>query len=192
MPELLCQVRILLLNVEDAIVSIWVVKDIQEVGERHASFLRHDKLSVSDCVGVTIWRHRYRNLNVAYTCFSLWHKTIQNRWLNIKVQLDHARKLSTSIKLWNHWTTLLRFRQWLRRRNHWASPLPSRQRHLYLLPFMEYQDVFVKHGCPLRQQSQNLTKYLSPSFWSRIEGSDVTEGSVHEQTLDELKVQVWI
>ena len=25
--------------------------------------------------------------------------------------------------------------------------------------------VFVKHGCPQRQQSQNMIKYLSPTFW---------------------------
>ena len=51
--------------------------------------------------------------------------------------------------------------------------------------------VFVKHGCPRRQQSQNMAKSLSPQFWPHPQGH-VMSVKCEQPFIDELTIQVWI
>ena len=52
--------------------------------------------------------------------------------------------------------------------------------------------VFVKHGCPRQQQSQNMAKSLSPTFWPRPTPQGHGMSMKNEEAIDELTVQVWL
>ena len=55
--------------------------------------------------------------------------------------------------------------------------------------------VFVKHRCPWQQQSQNMTKSPSPTFWPPPHPQGHVMSVKYEQLLDELSVQhiqVWL
>ena len=63
---------------------------------------------------------------------------------------------------------------------------------LYLLQWSRHVFVFVKQGCPHRQQSQNLTKSPSPTFWPHpnLPGHVILVKC--EQPLHEFTVYVWL
>ena len=57
---------------------------------------------------------------------------------------------------------------------------------------METRHVFVKHGCPRRQQSQNMAKISMSYILTRPHPQGHVMSVGHEQPLDELTVQVWL
>ena len=52
--------------------------------------------------------------------------------------------------------------------------------------------VFVKHGCPRRQQSQKWQKSLSPTFWPYPHPQGHVMSVKCEESIYELTVQVWL
>ena len=53
--------------------------------------------------------------------------------------------------------------------------------------------MFVKHGCPQRQQSQNLAKYLSPTLWpTKTQDGGGAMSVKYKKYLVDLTVYVWL
>ena len=50
----------------------------------------------------------------------------------------------------------------------------------------------MKHGCPRRQQSRNMAKSLSPTFWPYPTPRGMGFSVKCEEPIDELAVQVWL
>ena len=62
--------------------------------------------------------------------------------------------------------------------------------NLWELHINKTKHVFVKHGCPRRQQSLNMAISQSPTFWPRPTPRGMSVKC--EEPKDELTVQVWL
>ena len=63
---------------------------------------------------------------------------------------------------------------------------------LLFINLRKTRHVFVKHGCPRRQQSQIWQKSLSPTFWPHPTPRGMWCQFKCEESIDELTVQVWL